>query len=81
MAMWFDFFWTDEAEEHLAEHGVTRNDFEHVVSESCGSETLSRSTGRPVVFGYTEDGRYIACVFDWIDDITIEPVTAYEVGE
>jgi hypothetical protein len=35
------------------------------------------------VFGYTSAGRYIAVVFEVIDDepITIYPVTAYEVPE
>jgi hypothetical protein len=79
--MWFEFFWTDEIEEHLAEHGLTREDFEHVVSQSWETQSVSRSSGRPLAMGYTEDGRYIVCVWEWIDDITIEPYTAYEVGE
>ena len=35
----------------------------------------------PAAFGYTEDGRYIIAVFDFLDDMTIVPSTAYEVPE
>ena len=28
---YFDFFWTEEIIEHLAEHGITPKDFERVV--------------------------------------------------
>ncbi len=30
---YFEFLWTDETVEHLAEHGISQNDFEHVVCE------------------------------------------------
>ena len=39
----------------------------------------SRSSGRPMVFGYTSDGRRIAVVYEEIDATTLYPVTAYEV--
>jgi len=29
----------------------------------------------------TNDGRYIAVVFEWIDDVTIYPITAYDVED
>ena len=38
----------------------------------------SRTTGRPCCWGETSDGRYLFCVFEQIDDMTIVPVTAYE---
>jgi hypothetical protein len=31
--------------------------------------------------GYTEGGRYIIAVYEDLDDITVLPVTAYEVPE
>lgn len=37
--------------------------------------------GRPCVFGYTPYDEYVIEVFEWIDDDTILPVTAYEVLE
>jgi hypothetical protein len=76
----FNFLWTDEIVEHLAEHGVTQDDFEHVVSNPTRRGT-SRSSGLPVAWGHTEDGRYILAVYEELDDGTILPVTAYEVPE
>jgi hypothetical protein len=74
------FFWTDEIIEHLAEHGVTQEDFERVVSRP-DDVRRSRSSELPAAFGYTEDGRYIIAVYDFVDGVTILPVTAYEVPE
>lgn len=48
--------------------------------ENFDEEGTSRSSDRPIRFGYTKDGRYVAVVFEWIDDVTIFPVTAYEIG-
>ena len=79
---WFEFIWLagDGGNiDHLAEHGISMDDFEHVF-DNCEDEDESRSSGRPIRFGYTEDGRYIAVVFEWVDDdMTVLPVTAYEV--
>jgi hypothetical protein len=74
------FVWTPEIIDHLAEHDVTPDDFEEVVNNP-DYEDVSRSSGNPVAFGSTPDGRYICCVFKRLDEDTIEPVTAYEVGE
>ena len=53
---------------------------EHVIQNFI-EERVSRSSGRPIRFGYTVDGRYIAVIFEWIDEITIYPVTAYEIED
>jgi hypothetical protein len=52
----YDFIWTDEIVEHLADHGISQDDFERVVCNP-GSKGLSRSSGLPAVWGYTDDGR------------------------
>jgi hypothetical protein len=77
---YYFFVWTEEIIEHLAEHDVSPEDFEAIVSNPA-DEDVSRSTGNPVVFGTAADGRRLCCVFKRLDDDTIEPVTAYEVGE
>ena len=74
----FHIIWSDEIEEHLAEHGVTRAEFAEVVLLATEVET-SRSTGNPIVFGWTSTGKHIACVYEDIDGYSIVPVTAYEV--
>ena len=77
---YFDFLWTADAVDHLAEHGISQDDFERVVCHPF-SKGYSRSSGLPTVWGYTEDGRYIMVVFEELDESTILPVTAYEVPE
>jgi hypothetical protein len=69
-----------EIVEHLAEHDVSPDEFEEVVSDPH-YEGVSRSTGNPIAIGYTSVGRHLCCVFRRLDNDTIEPVTAYDVGE
>ena len=75
---YFKFLWTDEIVEHLAEHGVRLEDFEEVVRHP-ERRGVSRATGRPCCWGEGPDGRYLFCVFEYLDDLTIIPFTAYEV--
>ena len=79
---WHDYVWTPAILRHVAEHGVSREDFEQIVNEPL-TEGRSRShPGREIVWGYTDDGRYVACVFEREKDkMTIVPVTAYETRE
>lgn len=56
---WFEFIWLEGVDgniKHIAEHGITPDDFEHVF-DNYEDESTSRSSGRPMRFGYTEDGR------------------------
>jgi hypothetical protein len=81
MAMpYYEFLWTEEIVDHLAEHGVTREDFEEVVSNP-NRRGVSRSSGRPCCWGETTDGLRSFCVYEYLDDFTIIPVTAYEVSD
>jgi len=77
---YYFFVWTPEIVNHLTEHDVTPNEFEEVVSDP-DYEDVSRSTGNPIAFGSTAEGRFLCCVFRRLDDDTIEPVTAYDVEE
>ena len=74
------FIWNDQVEEHLVGHGVTPDEFEEVV---CDPDEVnqSRSSGRPIAFGETSTGKYLACVYELLDDTTVLPVTAYEVED
>lgn len=64
--------------QHCAEHGVTKEEVEEVF-ENAMDEDVSRSSGRPVVFGDTSTGRHLMIAFEEIDSDTVYPVTAYEV--
>jgi uncharacterized DUF497 family protein len=78
---YFEIIWDEEPGgnvEHIAEHGITIDDIEEVLFHPTGRDT-SRSSGLPIAFGFTPDGRYILVVYEQIDDVTIFPVTAYEV--
>jgi len=76
----FLFIWNDQIEQHIAEHGITPEEFEEVV---CDPDEVgrSRTSGRPIVFGRTSTGRYLACIYELLDDSTVIPVTAYEVED
>jgi hypothetical protein len=74
----FIFQWTDEIIEHLAEHGVTPEEFEAVVSFP-DERKLSRRSGLPAAVGAVA-GRRLFCVYRELTSIDIEPVTAYEIG-
>jgi uncharacterized DUF497 family protein len=80
---WYDIIWNYEPGgnvDHVAQHGLTPEDVEAVICDPL-ERTTSRTTGRPVVSGYTADGRLILVVYEEIDDVTVYPVTAYEIGE
>ena len=80
---WYEVIWNYEPGgnvDHLADHGLTPEDVEAVIYNPL-EETISRSSGRPVVTGYTPDGRLIFVVYEEIDEVTVYPVTAYEVDE
>jgi uncharacterized DUF497 family protein len=64
--------------QHCAVHGVTKEEVEEVL-QNATDDDLSRSSGRPVVFGDTNSGRHLMVVYDEIDEDTVYPVTAYEV--
>ena len=64
--------------EHIAEHDLTPEDIEEVLWNPIGHDT-SRSTGHPIVYGFTPDGRYILVVYEELDPQTVYPVTAYVI--
>lgn len=80
---YYEIIWNEEPDgnvEHMAEHGLTPDDVEEVLFNPLDRD-ISRSSGLPIVFGFTPDGRYILVVYEQIDEITIYPVTAYDVEE
>ena len=66
--------------QHCAEHGVTKEEVEEVFENATDAD-VSRSSGQPVVFGDTSTGRHLIVVYEEIDDLTVYPVTAYDVPE
>jgi len=63
---------------HCLQHGVTKEEVEEVFLNAMDVD-ISRSTGRPVVFGETKTGRHLMVVFEAIDKNTVYPITAFDV--
>jgi hypothetical protein len=64
--------------QHCADHGVTKEEVEEVLEQPTDTD-VSRTSGRPVVFGDTSAGRHLMVVYERVDAVTVYPVTAYEV--
>jgi uncharacterized DUF497 family protein len=67
--------------QHIAQHGLSMEEVEEVLLNPQNDVTVSRSSNNPIIFGDTSGGRYIAVVFEHIDDdpLTLYPITAYDV--
>ena len=67
----------------LAGHGhdVTVEEVEEVLFDPGSEKTFSRSSGYPMVFGWTSTGKYITVVYEEVmkDPLIVRPVTAYPV--
>ena len=65
--------------QHIAEHGVTVEEVEDVLY-ATDEVVASQSSGRPITFGPTGSGKYLAVVFDIVEEepLSVYPVTAYE---
>lgn len=74
------FQWTDETVEHIAELGISQEDFERVVCHPY-CKGFSRRSRLPAAWGYTDEGRYVMAVYEELNELTVLPVTAYEVPE
>jgi len=62
----------------LRQTGVTPEEVEEVLENPTDAD-VSRSTGKPVVFGNTRQGRHLIVVYELLDADTVYPITAYEV--
>jgi uncharacterized DUF497 family protein len=63
---------------HCARHGITNAEVEEVFQNATDVD-VSRSSGRPVIFGDTGAGRHLMVVYETVDAHTVYPITAYEV--
>jgi uncharacterized DUF497 family protein len=81
--------WDDPDDEgsntaHIAEHGLTPEEVESALFDPNTTFDVSDSSGRPIAFGNTDAGRFIAIVFEVLnlaDPLVIRPITAYDVPE
>jgi uncharacterized DUF497 family protein len=81
--------WDDPNDEgsntaHIAEHDLTPEEVEAALFDENTVFDLSHSSGRPIAFGSTGTGRFIAVVFEVLnpaDPLIIRPITAYDFAE
>ena len=69
---------------HIAEHGLEPEEVESVLRGETTTFDVSDSSGRPIAFGRTYTGVFIAIVFGLLnldDPLILRPITAYEVPE
>lgn len=69
---------------HIEEHGISAAEVEEVLENPGSGLAVNRNeSGNRLTFGYTREGRYLAVVWEHVDDdpLTIKPVTAYDVPE
>ena len=81
---WDDAGDTDGNTAHIGENGLTPEEVESVLRDPNASHDVSGSTGRPVAFGMTHTGRFIAVVYEVLnpdDPLILRPITAYDVPE
>jgi hypothetical protein len=68
--------------EHIALHGLTKQEVEDVLLDPLIPEGTSQSSGRPCKIGRTSTGRRIIVVWEDVtaDPRVVYPVTAYEIN-
>jgi hypothetical protein len=67
--------------QHIAQHGVTKDEVEEVLDDHYSDYFFSREEPHnPITFGDTITGKYIAVVFEVVesDPPRVYPYTAYE---
>jgi uncharacterized DUF497 family protein len=77
----FEILWDPDGNEaHIAEHDISVDEVEEVLLDPDSSTTRSRSSARPITFGWTSTGRYIGVVWEeWNrNPRMIYPVTAFD---
>ena len=73
---YYFFVWDPDRDEKLELNGVEKDDFEQVV-QNPASVVSNRSSSRMIAFGYSADNRWLAFVYEQVDEDTILPITAY----
>jgi hypothetical protein len=67
---------------HIVEgHDVSIDEVEEVLSHRLNHGHQSRSTGRPMAFGWTSSDRFLAVPYEVLcdDPFIVKPITAYPV--
>ncbi len=63
-----DFRWSDDNEEHVAAHGVTPAEAEHVVYNASRPWPMDKGDGKWIVQGRGNGGRMVQVIFVYDDE-------------
>lgn len=75
----FQFLWTPDAIDHVAQHGVTPEEFTEVALFPDYEEKPHRKPNRVAAYGETSNGKYLKVIYDILEDgFSAYPVTAFE---
>lgn len=69
---------------HVAEHDLTPQEVESALFDEKTTFDVSDLSGRPIAFGSTGTGRFVAVAFEVLnpaDPLIIRPITTYDVSE
>lgn len=65
--------------QHIAQHGITPDEVNQLLTDPRLRPETSRSSGQPIAKGRTRDGRLIAVVYEEIDPDHAYPITAFDI--
>ena len=66
--------------QHIADHGITMNEVEDVLrNPECID--ASRSSGHGIAIGEACTGRTLVVVYEEVDEMTVYPITAYDIED
>lgn len=76
-------FWDDWNLAKIDAHNVSPREVKEVLEDPNSILEVSRTSGLPLVKGYTSAGRYLVVVYKEEDEypLRIYPITAYGPGE
>ena len=62
-------------------HDVTAEEVEEILRDPDSEQTFSRSSGRPIVYGWTSTGKFVAVVYEEVhgDPLSVYPIVAFIV--
>jgi uncharacterized DUF497 family protein len=79
--MLYDFRWNEWNEDHVATHGVERDDAEHVVEHPRRGFPRYEGTGKYRAWGQTSAGRYLQVLYIFSPPGVVYVIHARELTE
>gem|GEM_PF-6106211 len=88
--MWFDIRWVMPEDvsdvrhsnvDHIAQYGLNMEDVEQALVDTYGPERRNKVKDRWEQAGFAVDGTLILVIYEYIDEMTIYPITAYSIED